>query len=473
MKEPMEIDRSNDNDRTTLVVKDNDLHLYTVSANESGEGLPYAPINFPNPGDTWTWKVGKRVSTTGYFLDRYLYPPCHLIGRGERKKSTFASKLSLEQYVHSTFPSVDVKTFFNSFSWKIPSEQLSGKIGLSASSILYGEASANSGSGFQPETVGCKAGNSACSSLVETENSSAKFMSCNICCIGQDFCRDCCCILCCKIATSAYGGYGYIKCEATVDGEYICGHISHIDCGIRAYMAGTVGGSIGLDAEYYCRLCDSRTDLGLHVMKLLQTCTTIDSLDIIKNILNIGIRLLRYSRKSSAQQLLQLIEFSMAKLEGGANLNDIFLREKDNLLTAGASTGDGMIAPKPMNEEKHQETNIPSREVLGSRYNHQIELLKLEDEVYQVLLSLRKSRMYEYNLAEEKLLAQKNRIQHLYERLEEERSSLSKQQESFVDYEASRNEVLAMVQQIKQELLKFEEMKEVAKGSGRISKEIL
>ncbi|KAL7002010.1 hypothetical protein U1Q18_003159 [Sarracenia purpurea var. burkii] len=62
-------------------------------------------------------------------------------------------------------------------------------------------------------------------------------------------------------------------------------------------MVGTVGGSIGLDAEYYCRRCDMRTELISHVTKLLQTCKSIDSWDEIVNILNIGSRVLRGSKK--------------------------------------------------------------------------------------------------------------------------------------------------------------------------------
>lgn len=62
---------------------------------------------------------------------------------------------------------------------------------------------------------------------------------------------ECCCILCCKTINTAIGGYSYITCKATVLDGNICGHIAHIDCALRAYVAGSVGGSIGLDAEYF------------------------------------------------------------------------------------------------------------------------------------------------------------------------------------------------------------------------------
>ncbi|KAK4365935.1 hypothetical protein RND71_013815 [Anisodus tanguticus] len=79
----------------------------------------------------------------------------------------------------------------------------------------------------------------------------------------------------------------YIRYEATVVDRYICGHIAHVDCALRAYMAGTVGGSSSLDAEYFCRYCDSRTDLVSHALKLLNVCTSVASRADIEKILNV------------------------------------------------------------------------------------------------------------------------------------------------------------------------------------------
>ncbi|XVF38250.1 hypothetical protein REPUB_Repub20aG0084000 [Reevesia pubescens] len=84
----------------------------------------------------------------------------------------------------------------------------------------------------QSDGLTCKAGNKKCNSLfAETESPSLTI-------------------------DLKYGGYSYIKCEAMVDG-CICGHVAHLNCALRSNMAGTVGGSIGLDAEYYCRRCDA------------------------------------------------------------------------------------------------------------------------------------------------------------------------------------------------------------------------
>ncbi|TMW81771.1 hypothetical protein EJD97_007943 [Solanum chilense] len=54
-----------------------ELENYPVYECDSGEGLPYAPVDFPNAGDKWGWRVGKRVSSSGTFRDRYLYLPNH------------------------------------------------------------------------------------------------------------------------------------------------------------------------------------------------------------------------------------------------------------------------------------------------------------------------------------------------------------------------------------------------------------
>lgn len=154
-----------------------------------------------------------------------------------------------------------------------------------------------------------------CSSLSEAPDPSPlEAMFCDICCSEPRFCRDCCCILCCKTINTAVGGYSYIRCKATVLDGYICGHIAHIECALRAYVAGTVGGSIGLDAEYFCRRCDSRTDLISLVMNLLQICETVESRDEIEKMLNLAICMLRGSRKMTAKQLLRHIESAMAKV---------------------------------------------------------------------------------------------------------------------------------------------------------------
>lgn len=100
--------------------------LVPVAAEQSGEGLPYAPVNWPEPGDVWGWRTGRRVAATGHFLDRYLYLPMRLSraenpGSNRKHRLCFPSKLSVERYIKSKFPETDLEVFFASFSWRIPS----------------------------------------------------------------------------------------------------------------------------------------------------------------------------------------------------------------------------------------------------------------------------------------------------------------------------------------------------------------
>lgn len=174
------------------------------------------------------------------------------------------------------------------------------------------EVATQSRSDSQLVTVGCNAGNKICSSLAPAErNGHLVAMDCDVCCTVPSFCRDCSCILCCKSIGSSYSS---IKCEAPVAEGYICGHVAHMNCALRSYLAGTVGGSIGLDAEYHCRRCDMRTDLVSYVARLLKTCESVDSRDDIEKILGVGICILRGSHKASANKLLNQVELAMAKV---------------------------------------------------------------------------------------------------------------------------------------------------------------
>jgi uncharacterized small protein (DUF1192 family) len=86
----------------------------------SGEGLPFAPENWPNPGDNWSWRVGRRVKSTGYYNDRFLYLPKSLITFSSPKQP-FGSKSAVERYIVETFPGADLDAFFASFHWSIRS----------------------------------------------------------------------------------------------------------------------------------------------------------------------------------------------------------------------------------------------------------------------------------------------------------------------------------------------------------------
>nr|GMD87095.1 protein OBERON 1-like isoform X1 [Ipomoea batatas] len=121
----MDFDSPDTNVRRTPRKTKDGLHFYPVSPGGSGEGLPYAPEDWPNPGDKWRWKVGKRVKGSGYSKDRYLYLPRRLVKAGQPK--SFQSKFSVEQYVQSAFPGTDVNAFFASFRWNIPLKWFNSK----------------------------------------------------------------------------------------------------------------------------------------------------------------------------------------------------------------------------------------------------------------------------------------------------------------------------------------------------------
>ncbi|XP_073155555.1 uncharacterized protein [Henckelia pumila] len=427
-RESMDIDdpRRNEvgNEGSPCRPKENGVHLYPVSVNDSGEGLPYAPEDWPNPGDKWVWKVGRRINVSGFFMDRYLYLPSRFRKAGQGR--IFANNKEIFRNHNET------------------SEH----------------PVSNSPMG------GCKAGNRFCTSLDTGEDSVLEIMFCDICCSEPSFCRDCCCILCSRTINKALGTHNYIRCEATIEG-YICGHNCHIDCALRAYMAGTVGGSIGLEAEYYCCRCDSRTDLVSHVRKLLQTCESIDSRDHIEKILNVGIRVLRGSKKTSAHQLLNSIDKAMLKLKNGTYIEDIWKKE-DAFAVADDENG----IPESTEDEESQDRIMDLPQPFSLTFDPRAESLKLEDEIDHVLNALRKSQELEYIVAEERLSIQKNHIINLYQQLDKERLELSpdaarKDQDSVLDA------VLCRIKQIKRELSILKDMEEVSKGFGRVPKHIL
>ncbi|KAF2285400.1 hypothetical protein GH714_003509 [Hevea brasiliensis] len=109
----VQTDVPNESDAGAHQVEDNNL-LWPVLPGDSGEGLPYAPIDWPYPGDVWTWRVGRRFNSSGYFQDRFLYLPKRL------GKQSFASKAAIANYIQSEFPGSNIDAFFASFAWKIP-----------------------------------------------------------------------------------------------------------------------------------------------------------------------------------------------------------------------------------------------------------------------------------------------------------------------------------------------------------------
>lgn len=99
-------------------IKEHNNFTAPVPPCSSGEGLPYAPVDWPNPGDVWGWRVGKRVNSNGFYNDRFITVPNSIRMRNNPK--VFASKPTLERFLQTHFPDADINAFFASFVWKIP-----------------------------------------------------------------------------------------------------------------------------------------------------------------------------------------------------------------------------------------------------------------------------------------------------------------------------------------------------------------
>ncbi|CAJ2630221.1 unnamed protein product [Trifolium pratense] len=441
-------------------------NLTPVPPEESGVGLPYAPENFPNPGDIWRWKAGKRISNNGNFRDRYLYLPPRLSAPANRTsfRGGFASKLAVERYVRERFPKSNISDFFASFSWRIPSG-LPGNMNPAVDELKQFELEEQEESNVPCDIDGCKAGNHKCSSLI-LEKESPPVMPCDFCCAEPKFCRECCCILCYKAVDSTHGGCSYIMCKVKHD-DTICGHVAHLECAFRAYMAGTLGGMIGLDAEYFCRRCNGRTELIPHVYKLLLTCESIDSDDVKETFLNLGINLLHGSEKAAAKELMSRIALAVSKLKCGTNIEDILNVGDKVTAHSSGSSNNGEAATEdesPLN---------PSNVVNGTNYfRYRSEVLKIEADIDQGLEALRKSQKHEYKLAEENLRAHTKYLQNLLQQLNKEKSELACQPNT------SHSSVLFQTvekreEQLRQAMIKFEEMKKVVNGFGGTPKTIL
>ncbi|CAN8270426.1 unnamed protein product [Cochlearia groenlandica] len=106
-------------DNSSFAHGETDLNqLPAIPPVSTGQGLPYAPVDWPGPGDVWTWRVGRRVTATGFHQDRFLILPARLHEKNIPK--SFASKTTLARYIQTNFPGMDADAFLASFSWKIP-----------------------------------------------------------------------------------------------------------------------------------------------------------------------------------------------------------------------------------------------------------------------------------------------------------------------------------------------------------------
>lgn len=453
---------------------ENGLVAIPVQANAYGKGFPYAPENWPCPGDVWYWKVGSRSAPGGHWMDRYLTPPPRFRD-ATGKKTTFTSKLKVEEFIKTEFPDVDPSTFFSMFIWRIPS---------GGSKIQGGTQEVR---GLEPENVladpagPCKVRNKSCKLEREGFIESSPAKDCDICCTVPDFCRECCCIFCGRVVDYSFGGYSYIKCEAVVVENYICGHVGHLECALKIFMAGTIGGEIGLDVQYYCRRCDNKTNLMMHVEELLETCQSLKTRDEIEPILNMGLCILRGARQARAKSLEKYMASAMAKMKSGADLAEVWKMEDGDglpMLSAEESSPPAtgvpllgvepypyLIDPQVDNELQRAAENVPVF-ITG---DHNVVSLQFEDEIDHSLKELKRSQEAEFRLAEQKLYSQKDYVLSLYRQLDSERSELADPVplSDTSRYSVLLSNIMNRLDKVKREEEKLKDMLKVSKGFGK------
>lgn len=461
-----------------LCRSENGLVAIPVCANAYGKGLPYAPENWPLDGDEWYWKVGNRSAAGGHWVDRYLIPPSRFRD-ATGKKTSFTSRLKVEEFIKKDFPDVDPSTFFSKFIWKIPAEESINQRGTQQVRLHEPE------SGFPDPAGPCKARNNSCNLEREGFIESSALHDCQICCPEPNFCRECCCILCGRVVDNSFGGYSYIKCKEVVKDNYICGHVAHLDCALRCYMTGTVGGTIGLDVQYYCRWCDKKTNLMMHVEKLLETCRSLESRDEIEPILNMGLCILRGSEQAKAKDLENYMGSALAKMKSGVDLAEVWKIENGDGMSIPSS---GELSPPITDvtllgvEQKYPYLSDPlaANEAVENlpifiTGDHNVMSAKFENEIDRALLELKRSQEAEFRLAEQRLYSQRDYILSLYRQLESDRSELAdpKPLSDSSRYNVLVSNITTLVNQAKREEEKFKAMLKVSKGFGKTSAKVV
>ncbi|KAL3727228.1 hypothetical protein ACJRO7_032033 [Eucalyptus globulus] len=111
-------------------MKTNNLDLHLVEPYSSGEGLPYAPIDWPNSSDTWRWLVNCKTFPSSFYLDRFLYLPKRL--RVHDGNDRFGSKSLFKQYISSylfffSFLSLRCANLHPDLSPQVPSIEIASK----------------------------------------------------------------------------------------------------------------------------------------------------------------------------------------------------------------------------------------------------------------------------------------------------------------------------------------------------------
>ncbi|KAL2609166.1 hypothetical protein R1flu_027739 [Riccia fluitans] len=188
----------------------------------------------------------------------------------------------------------------------------------------------------------CRAGNPKCDTEMGRSVMSSGVVpasDCDICCAEPGFCRECKCILCCEDIPPDAGDCNFVRCLNRVSLEGgICGHGAHLECALKARMAGVVKES-SLDMEYLCRRCDSKTDLRELVTRLLEAVGNTVKRPVAEKYLQLALQIMQGTEHggSGARVLESLVQSALKKVQGGVDIHEVFNDLRDQGMAAEAA----------------------------------------------------------------------------------------------------------------------------------------
>lgn len=173
----------------------------------------------------------------------------------------------------------------------------------------------------------CKAGNAKCG--LEIGRSillgDLECLACDVCCTEPGFCRECMCILCCKTIIPEGGESNFVRCLCKPSGEGMCGNAAHLECALHSKMAGVVK-NMGLDMEYLCRRCDSRTDLRELVTLLIEAVDYTAVRTHAEKSLELALEIMKGTKRggSGARVLGHLVQTALRKVHFFISFGGVF-----------------------------------------------------------------------------------------------------------------------------------------------------
>ena len=159
-------------------------------------------------------------------------------------------------------------------------------------------------------------------------------MNCDICCIEFGFYRQYSCILRGKATDQSVGDYSSIRCQGKLNDEFVCGHVAYLECALLCHMA-SVEQSIGLDVEYYCRNCDKKINLMMHVYNIPHASKFLIVREVVEKNLGFALCVVQGTKQIVGRSLQNNIELSLKKLCSGMNLEDIVELHQNSITVEG------------------------------------------------------------------------------------------------------------------------------------------